>query len=128
MRKIRFFHQGTAQMKMYGIPNCSMVRKARAWLEARGIHYEFHDYKKQGVPKDMLKAIIKLHSWEPLINRSGPTWRKLPDDRKAAVNSASSAIAIMEENPSVIRRPIIDRDGHYQIGFSEDNYAAFFGE
>jgi Spx/MgsR family transcriptional regulator len=115
-------------MKMYGIPNCSTVKKARAWLEARGIAYGFHDYKKLGVPKDVLRAIIKLHGWEPLINKSGPTWRKLPEQVKAAVKNAPTAIAVMEEYPSVIRRPIIDRDGHYQIGYSEENFSAFFGE
>ncbi len=115
-------------MKLYGIPNCSTVKKARAWLEARGIAYEFHDFKKQGVPKELMMTLMKLMGWEALVNRSGPTWRNLPDERKAQVKNMTTALALMEENPSVIKRPILDRDGQYQVGFSEDNYAAFFGE
>jgi arsenate reductase (glutaredoxin) len=115
-------------MKLYGIPNCSTVKKARQWLDERGIGYEFHDFKKDGVPSTLMKTLMKLHGWEALINRAGPTWRKLSDERKAEVKNATSALAVMQENPSVIKRPIIDQDGQYQIGFSEDNYAAFFGE
>jgi arsenate reductase len=115
-------------MKLYGIPNCSTVKKARAWLEEREIPYEFHDFKKQGVPEATLKKLCKLLGWEALVNRSGPTWRKLDDARKAQVKDAASALAVMQENPSVIKRPILDRDGQFQVGFSEENYGAFFGE
>jgi arsenate reductase len=115
-------------MKLYGIPNCSTVKKARAWLDERGIEYDFHDYKKQGVPAKTLKEIMKVLGWETLLNRAGPTWRKLPDETKVSVKDAASALKVMQDNPSVIKRPLIDRDGQYQLGFSEDNYAAFFGE
>lgn len=115
-------------MKLYGIPNCSTVKKARAWLEERDIPYEFHDYKKQGVPEPFLKTLMKILGWETLLNRNGPTWRKLPEARRAQVKDAASALAVMVENSSVIKRPILDRDGQYQVGFSEENYAAFFGE
>lgn len=115
-------------MKLYGIPNCSTVRRARAWLEAREIPYEFHDFKKQGVPQDMMRELGSLLGWESLINRNGPTWRKFPEDRRAQVKDIDSALALMLENSSVIKRPILDRDGQYQVGFSEENYAAFFGE
>lgn len=115
-------------MKLYGIPNCSTVKKARAWLDAREIAYEFHDFKKHGVPRALLQKLIKMHGWEALINRNGPTWRKLPEAVRTGVKDADSALAVMEANSSVIKRPILDRDGQYQIGFSEENYAAFFGE
>jgi arsenate reductase len=115
-------------MKLYGIPNCSTVKKARAWLDAREVAYEFHDFKKLGVPKAAMQALFKSHGWEALLNRNGPTWRKLPDERKALVKDAASALAVMEENPSVIKRPILDRDGQYQVGFSADSYAALFGD
>ena len=115
-------------MKLYGIPNCSTVKKARAWLDARDIPYEFHDFKKQGMPADLMQTLMGIMGWEALVNRNGPTWRKLPDARKAKVKDAKSALAVMEENPSVIKRPILDRDGQYQVGFTEDNYAAFLGE
>ena len=115
-------------MKLYGIPNCSTVKKARAWLEAREISYEFHDFKKQGIPQALLKTLMKIHGWQSLLNTSGPTWRKLPEERKALVKNLTTALSVMQEHPSVIKRPILDRDGQYQVGFSEDNYAAFFGE
>lgn len=115
-------------MKLYGIPNCSTVKKARAWLEEREIAYDFHDFKKHGVPADLMNTLMKIHGWEAMLNRSGTTWRKLDDARKAQVKDAKSALALMEENPSVIKRPILDRDDQYQVGFTEDNYAAFFGE
>jgi len=115
-------------MKLYGIPNCSTVKKARAWLEARDIPYEFHDFKKQGVPEALMRELCRLLGWESLVNRSGPTWRKFPEDRRARVLDADSALELMLENTSVIKRPILDRDGQYQVGFSEENYGAFFGE
>ncbi|MEW5787477.1 MAG: ArsC family reductase [Pseudomonadota bacterium] len=115
-------------MKLYGIPNCTTVKKARAWLEARDIPYEFHDFKKQGVPDAVMKSLMKHLGWEALVNRNGPTWRKLDDAEKAAVKDAASALAVMKTHSSVIKRPILDRDGQYQVGFSEENYGAFFGE
>ena len=113
-------------MKLYGIPNCTTVKKARAWLEERDIPYEFHDFKKQGVPAELLTELMASLGWEALVNRNGPTWRKLPDMTKSKVNDAKTALAVMQENSSVIKRPIVDRDGQYQVGFSEANYAAFF--
>ena len=75
-----------------------------------------------------MKRLCKLLGWEALVNRGGQTWRKLDDARKAQVKDVASAIALMKENASVIKRPILDRDGQYQVGFSEENYGAFFGE
>lgn len=113
-------------MKLYGIPNCTTVKKAREWLTGQGIDYAFHDYKKAGVPEALMKKLLKQHGWEALINRKGPTWRKLPDERKKAIQDATSALAVMLENPSVIRRPILEDAGRYLIGFVADDYAAFF--
>lgn len=115
-------------MKLYGIPNCSTVKKARAWLEERDIPYEFHDFKKQGVPEALMHELGELFGWESLLNRSGQTWRKFPEERRAQVVDTNTAVALMLENASVIKRPILDRDGQYQVGFSEENYGAFFGE
>lgn len=115
-------------MKLYGIPNCGTVKKARAWLEARDIPYEFHDFKKQGVPEPLLRELARLLGWEAVINRNGPTWRKFSEDRRAGVKDIDSALELIRENASVIKRPILDRDGQYQVGYSEENYGAFFGE
>lgn len=115
-------------MKLYGIPNCGTVKRARAWMEAREIPYEFHDFKKHGVPEALMRELCGLLGWESLLNRNGTTWRRFPEERRAKVNDADSAVALMLENASVIKRPILDRDGQYQVGFSEENYGAFFGE
>ena len=113
-------------MKVYGIPNCSTVKKARAWLDAHGQAYEFHDYKKQGVPVALMGRLRKAHGHEALINRKGPTWRNLPDATKASVTDTASALAVMQANASIIKRPIVERDGGYLLGFDEAAYAEFF--
>ncbi|MEW5769764.1 MAG: ArsC family reductase [Pseudomonadota bacterium] len=113
-------------MKIYGIPNCSTVKKARAWLEERGLDYAFHDYKKQGVPEATLQAAMRQLGWEKLVNRAGPTWRKLPDEVQASVVDAASALAVMQAHSSVIKRPLLERDGRFDAGFTETRYAELF--
>ena len=115
-------------MKVYGIPNCNTVKKARDWLEKQGLAYEFHDYKKQGVPEAIMKKLLKTHGHEALINRKGPTWRNLPDDLKTSVNDAASALAVMQTNSSCIKRPLIENNGGYLIGFDEAAYNTFFAK
>lgn len=105
---------------VYGIPNCNTVKKARTWLEEAGVAYTFHDYKKQGVPADRLDAWIKAVGWEVLVNRQGTTWRKFDDATKAGVVDATSAKALMLANASVIKRPVVERDGKVVcVGFDE---------
>ena len=105
---------------VYGIPNCNTVKKARTWLEERGVGYTFHDYKKQGVPVDRLDAWIKAVGWEVLVNRQGTTWRKLDDATKAGVNDAASAKALMLSSPSVIKRPVVEQGGQVlSVGFDD---------
>lgn len=114
-------------MKMYGIPNCTTVKKARAWLDAHGIAYAFHDYKKQGVPEAVLEQAQRAAGWAILLNRKGPTWRKLDAATQASVKDAASALAVMRASPSVIKRPILEHEGRFEIGFSEAAYAAICG-
>ena len=109
---------------LYGIPNCDTVKKARAWLAARGVEVAFHDYKKQGVPEAALRGWVKALGWEALLNRKGTTWRKLDSARQAAVTDAASAIALMLEQPSVIRRPVLVRGDALRVGFEADDWAA----
>jgi arsenate reductase len=115
-------------MKLYGIPNCSTVRRARAWLEEREIPYEFHDLKKDGVPVNLMSTLCDLLGWESIVNRNGQTWRKLDNALKTSITDSTAALALMQAHASVIKRPILDCDGQYQVGFSEENYAAFLGE
>jgi arsenate reductase len=110
-------------MKLYGIPNCNTVKKARSWLEQHGIAYEFHDFKKQGIDAATLEAWLRQVPWEKLVNRTGMTWRNLDDASKAAVVDNTSAIALMTAKTSAIKRPVLVRDGAvFCLGFDETTY------
>ena len=111
---------------LYGIPNCDTMKKARKWLDDHNIDYTFHDYKKQGAPEKELKKWIKQLGWEALLNTRGTTWRKLDEATRSSINE-KNAIEIMLENPSIIKRPVLDIDGQYHAGFNEENYKKLFG-
>ncbi|SMC19393.1 transcriptional regulator, Spx/MgsR family [Andreprevotia lacus DSM 23236] len=111
-------------MKLYGIPNCDTVKKARTWLNDAGLAYDWHDFKKNGVSAELLQGWIAQAGWEKLVNKAGTTWRKLSDAEKAAVVDADSAIALMLAQPSVIKRPVLDSNGTISVGFSTDRYEA----
>lgn len=112
---------------MYGIRNCDTVKKARAWLDARGIAYAFHDYKAEGVDQARLAAWARELGWERLLNRSGTTFRKLVDADKADLDEAK-AIALMLAQPSMIRRPLLDLGARRLAGFDPALYAEALGE
>jgi len=112
---------------LYGIPNCDTMKKSRQWLADHDIDYVFHDYKKSGVPEKELKHWVKELGWETVLNRSGTTWRKLDDAIKNNINQ-SRAIQVMLQNPSCIKRPILDADGKLQAGFAESEYRKIFGK
>ena len=103
---------------LYGIPNCDTVKKARAWLDARGIGYAFHDYKKDGANPETLAAWSDIAGWEALLNRRGTTFRALPDTDKANIDRAK-ALRLMEALPSLIKRPVVEHDGGLLVGFDE---------
>ncbi len=109
-------------MKIYGIPNCATVKKARVWLAEQGLTCEFHDFKKQGISRELLVGWIAQTGWEPLLNRQGTTWRKLDAATQAGILDAESAIALMLEQPSIIKRPVLDKDGRIFIGFKPNLY------
>ena len=115
-------------MKLYGIPNCTTVKKARAWLADHAHDAAFHDFKKQGVDAEWLRNVIRQTGWQALVNTRGTTWRKLSDAEKAAAGDEAGAIALMQVQPSVIKRPVLERDGTYHLGFTEEQYQALFGE
>jgi arsenate reductase len=108
---------------LYGIANCDTMKKARAWLDRQGLAYQFHDYKKEGVNREQLQRWCDELGWEPLLNRRGTTWRKLPEDVRKDIH-AEAALRIMEENPSIIKRPILDTGTKRLLGFNENDYAA----
>ena len=111
---------------IHGIKACDTMKKARAWLEARGVDYAFHDYQASGIAPETLKAWADQVGWEVLLNRSGTTFRGLPDADKAGLDEAR-AIGLMAAQPSMIKRPVLDVDGRLIVGFKPDAYEAAFG-
>ncbi len=110
-------------MRLYGIPNCGTVKKACAWLDARGASYEFHDYRKQPITEAMLRDWLDQIGWQKLLKKTGPTWGQLPDEVKASVKDDASALALMLEKPNVIKRPVLERKGKVlATGFNEKEY------
>lgn len=106
---------------VYGIRNCDTVKKARSWLDAHGVAYEFHDYKVAGVDPDRLARWCAQRGWEVMLNRAGTTYRKLPEADREGLNSGK-AIALMLAWPSLIKRPVLDHGGELLIGFDPDAY------
>ncbi len=110
-------------IKVYGIPNCDTVRQARAWLAERGVAHEFHDFKKAGVPEQRLDDWIAAVGIERLINRRGPTWRKLDAAVQAGVVDTASAHAVMAAHGSLIKRPLVEWGEAITVGFDAEDWA-----
>ena len=110
--------------KVYGIPNCDTVKKAITWLKENDIPFEFHNYKKEGISQEKLSEWLTQESWEVLVNKAGTTWKKLSEEEKA--NDNASAITLMLDKTSVIKRPIIEADKIVAIGFKSENYEKVF--
>ena len=111
----------TPLITLYGIPNCDTVKKARAWLTGQGLDHTFHDFKKQGVPAERLPDWLAAVGWQKLVNRQGTTWRKLDPGAQAAVQDDASASALVQAQPSTIKRPVAEwRQGEHStitVGF-----------
>lgn len=112
---------------VYGIPNCDTVKKARAWLTAQGVDYQFHDFKKQGVPTDQLARWVAHVGWERLLNRKGTTWRKLDAAQQAQGADEAWAKALMQSQVSVIKRPVVDWGRTVTVGFDEATWQELTG-
>ncbi|KLK94818.1 ArsC family transcriptional regulator [Microvirga vignae] len=106
---------------LYGIKNCDTMKKARAWLDANGVAYSFHDYKTQGIDRARLEGWALNVGWETLLNRAGMTFRKLPEADRIHLDEGK-AIALMLDQPSMIKRPVLDLDGRLIVGFKADQY------
>jgi len=106
---------------IYGIKNCDTMKKARAWLDGHDIAYAFHDYKTAGIEKARLEGWISQLGWEALLNRSGTTFRKLPDAEKEGLTE-KKAIALMLAQPSMIKRPVLEKSGKITAGFRPEQY------
>ncbi|MBX9851034.1 MAG: ArsC family reductase [Cytophagaceae bacterium] len=111
-------------MIIYGIKNCDTVKKATDWLKKKNIAFEFHDYKTQGISEEKLKEWTKQVSWEILLNKRGTTWKKLSAAVQGKTNNEKAAVAVMRENTSIIKRPVIEKNGKIiAVGFDEKEYS-----
>jgi arsenate reductase len=110
---------------IYGIKNCDTMKKARTWLDDHGVAYVFHDYKAEGIDKASLERWAKEVGWEILLNRAGTTFRKLPDGQRENITE-KKAIALMLEQPSMIKRPVLDVGGTLLVGFKPEIYTKQF--
>lgn len=116
-------------LTMYGIKNCDTIKKARRWLEAHQIEYRFHDYRVDGLDRELLNTFIAELGWEALLNTRGTTWRKLDESVRAGIDNADAAAALMLEMPAIIKRPLLCAPGKPMLlGFNEANYEKFINE
>lgn len=106
---------------LYGIPNCDTVKKARKWLDANGLEYRFHDFRKDGIDTGRIQSWMQSESWEVLLNKRGTTWRQLPDDTKSNVDESNVA-QLMAENPTLIKRPVMVTGKQITVGFQEKSW------
>ncbi len=112
-------------VRIYGIKNCDSMKKALHWMDERNVPYEFHDYKKQGVPRERLVEWCRALGWKTLLNTKGTTWRKLTPEQQD-ISTQSKAVATMLEYPSLIRRPVVDTGkGHLLVGFDPVMFESF---
>lgn len=113
------------RVTLYGIKNCDTMKKARTWLDEQGIDYAFHDYKSSGIDRDSVERWCNAAGWETVLNRAGTTFRKLPEAEKGNIGR-ERAIALMLEQPSMIKRPVLETEGRVLVGFKPDLYDHFF--
>lgn len=111
---------------LYGIPNCDTVKKARTWLSSQNLDFTFHDFKKQGIDSPTLQRWISEIGLDTLINRKGTTWRALSEDEKSLAANPDTAIALLQDKPSLIKRPVLDHAGQLHVGFKDSQYAEVF--
>lgn len=114
------------EVTIFGIKNCDTMKKARAWLDSKGVPYTFHDYKAEGIDQARLEAWSKKVGWEVLLNRAGTSFRALPEADKLNITE-KKAIGLMIAQPSMIKRPVLERGGDTMVGFKPDLYARVFG-
>ena len=108
-------------LTLYGIKSCDTMKKARAWLDAHAVRYDFHDYKTRGIDRERLERWCREAGWEKLLNRGGTTFRKLPEADKADLDRRA-ALRLMLAHPSLIKRPVLEGDGRLLVGFKPEAY------
>ena len=114
-----------SKITLYGIKNCDTIKKAKKWLEANQLEYGFHDYRVDGIDMARLSHFAKELGWENLLNKRGTTFRQLSDEQKADMTE-EKALSLLLEYPAMIKRPVLETEQGYQLGFKDAQYAEFF--
>ena len=115
-----------AAVTIYGLATCDTTRAARKWLDAQGVKHGFHDVREGGLTKKLVEDWVRQLGWEKVLNKASTTWRGLPDAEKADVDQAK-AVALLLANPTLVKRPVLDRGGKVSVGFKAADYATTFG-
>jgi Spx/MgsR family transcriptional regulator len=110
---------------MYGIPNCDTIKKARQWLDNQAIDYQFHDYRKNGITTELVHQFCQELGWEKIVNKRGTTYRQLTKEQQEQLNK-ESAIELLCQFPAMIKRPILQKNGSFYLGFTPDQYTTIF--
>lgn len=110
---------------LYGIPNCDTIKKARKWLDAKGVEYQFHDYRKDGITAELIDEFFQALGWQNVINKRGTTYRQLSPQQKENLNE-TNALPLLLEQPAMIKRPILRIEKLLYVSFSTDDYATLF--
>lgn len=113
------------QITLYGIPNCDTIKKARKWLEAQGIEYQFHDYRKNGITPELVSEFFQTLGWENVLNKRGTTYRQLSQQQKEHLDE-TSALGLLLEQPAMIKRPILRVQDKLYLGFNAQQYSELF--
>jgi Spx/MgsR family transcriptional regulator len=113
-------------VKLYGLATCDTTRAARKWLDAKGVKHAFHDVREDGLTKPLVEAWVKQLGWEKVLNKASTTWRELPEKEKTGVDQ-KKAIALLLAHPTMVKRPVLDRNGELSLGFKPANYEQLFG-
>ncbi|MFN6183587.1 MAG: ArsC family reductase [Burkholderiales bacterium] len=111
-----------SDVKIYGIPNCEQVKKAKTWFNEQGQAFEFHDFKKQGVQEELLNRWLQHLPWDALLNRKGTTWRQLLPEQRDTIVDQRSAVELMLAKPSIIKRPVVEIQDRIVLGFHPEMY------
>ncbi|MEI8634143.1 ArsC family reductase [Vibrio sp. PP-XX7] len=110
---------------LYGIPNCDTIKKARRWLDAENIDYQFHDFRKDGLSQALVETFCQSLGWENVLNKRGTTYRQLSHEQKAHLSN-ETIIPMLVEYPAMIKRPVLSTNGNLYIGFSPEQYTTIF--
>lgn len=119
------FARGRLMTKLYGIPNCDTVKKAKKWLTNENISYDFHDFKKQGLEQNKVESWLAQLDWQKLLNKRGLTWRQLDQQTKDAVNEQNVA-KLLVAHPTLIKRPVVEHNDQVSVGFNDAQFTALF--